>query len=188
MQLLKYPGLPENSVFGSGTIFRYCHVFVILLSQRFDVDSRSVHAYIIGEHGDSEVPVWSLANIAGMRLEIIASKIKWAAAHKIWMDIFSQTEMRPIRLSREKMLLFMRCAGIVRLLEATLRDQSTVLSVSSMMHNYYGMDDVCFSLPTVIDRGGVERVIKLKLDDDELEGLRNSATVLKKTIQKLDLL
>ena len=185
---IKISGLPENRVFGSGTILDTAR-FRYILSQRFDVDSRSVHAYIVGEHGDSEVPVWSLANIAGMQLSDYCNQNDMGCSTKDLEDIFSQTRDAAYHIIERKGATFYAIsAGLVRLLEATLRDQSTVLSVSSMIYNYYGINDVCFSLPTVIDRGGVERVIKLKLDDDELEGLRNSAIVLKKTIQKLDLL
>jgi L-lactate dehydrogenase len=72
-------------------------------------------------------------------------------------------------------------------LEAVLRDQSTVLSVSSLIHDYYDLNDVCFSLPTVIDRGGIQKVIKLKLADEEKIGLINSANVLKNMIKQLGL-
>jgi len=78
-------------------------------------------------------------------------------------------------------------AGLVRLVEATLRDQSTVLSVSSLTPDYYGLGDVCLSLPTVVDRGGVEQVLRLALSQDEIEGLRRSAEVLKATIAQLNL-
>ncbi len=185
---IKISGLPENRVFGSGTILDTAR-FRYILSQRFEVDSRSVHAYIIGEHGDSEVPVWSLANIAGMQLSDYCNQNNMGCSTKDLEDIFSQTRDAAYHIIERKGATFYAIsAGLVRLLEATLRDQSTVLSVSSMIHDYYELDDVCFSLPTVIDRGGVEKVIKLKLDSEELEGLKNSATVLKKTIQKLDLM
>jgi len=75
----------------------------------------------------------------------------------------------------------------MRITEAILRDQSTVLSISSLINNYYGLSDVCFSLPTVIDRGGVEQVIHLELDKDEVEKLRQSAELLKTTIKSLGL-
>ena len=78
-------------------------------------------------------------------------------------------------------------AGLMRITEAILRDQSTVLSISSLMNNYHGLSDVCFSLPTVVDRGGVEQVIHLELDKDEVEKLRHSAELLKTTIKSLGL-
>jgi L-lactate dehydrogenase len=184
---IKISGLPENRVFGSGTILDTAR-FRYLLSQRFDVDSRSVHAYIIGEHGDSEVPVWSLANIAGMRLSDYCIQNNMGCGTEELDEIFAKTRDAAYHIIERKGATFYAIsAGLVRLLEATLRDQSTVLSVSSMIHDYYGIDGVCFSLPTVMDRGGVEKIIKLKLDNDELDGLRKSAAVLKETIENLGL-
>jgi L-lactate dehydrogenase len=184
---IKISGLHENRVFGSGTILDTAR-FRYLLSQRFEVDARSVHAYIIGEHGDSEVPVWSIANIAGMQLSDYCKQNNMGCSSKDLETIFSQTRDAAYQIIERKGATFYAIsAGLVRLLEAILRDQSTVLSVSSLIHDFYGIEDVCFSLPTVIDRGGVEKIIKLKLDSEELDGLKNSASVLRETINKLGL-
>ena len=184
---MKFAGLPENRVFGSGTILDTAR-FRYLLSQRFEVDPRSVHAYIIGEHGDSEVPVWSLANIAGMQLTDYCEQNNMGCSHQELEEIFIQTRDAAYHIIERKGATFYAIsAGLVRLLEAILRDQSTVLSVSSLIQDYYGMDDVCFSLPTVIDRGGIEKVIRLKLDNEEQVRLKKSAGVLQETIRKLGL-
>jgi len=184
---IKYSGLSPNRVFGSGTILDTAR-FRYLLSQRFEVDSRSVHAYIIGEHGDSEVPVWSLANIAGMQLNDYCFANNMGCGVAELSDIFERTRDAAYHIIERKGATFYAIAsGLVRILEAILRDQSTVLSVSSLISNYYDLDNVCFSLPTVIDRGGIERVIKLKLSDEERTGLIKSARVLKETIRQLGL-
>jgi L-lactate dehydrogenase len=183
----KLSGLPHQRVIGSGTIldtsrFRY------LLSQHFGVDARSVHAYIIGEHGDSEVPVWSLANIAGMRLPEFCQAQHLPYDQKIMDDIFVQTRDAAYRIIERKGATFYAvAAGLMRITQAILRNQSTVLSVSSLVEDYYGMSDICFSLPTVVDRGGIEQVIRLELIPGELERLRHSAEVLRKTASSLDL-
>jgi L-lactate dehydrogenase len=183
----KLSGLPAQRVIGSGTILDTAR-FRYLLSQHFGVDSRSVHAYIIGEHGDSEVPVWSLANIAGMRLR------EYCAAHGMALDpaameaIFQQTRDAAYHIIERKGATYYAIgAGLVRLVEAILRDESTVLSVSSLVHNYYDIGDVCLSLPSVVGRGGVERVLPLTLSPDEVHGLRHSASVLKTIIGELSL-
>jgi len=183
----KLSGQPSQRVIGSGTILdtaRFRH----LLSQHFGVDPRSVHAYIIGEHGDSEVPVWSLANIAGMRLPA------FCAAHGLDHDqaamdeIFHQTRDAAYHIiERKGATYYAVAAGLMRIVEAILRDQSTVLSVSSLIEDYYGISDVCLSLPTVVDRGGVERVLRLELSTEEIEGLRHSAQVLIETLAQLGL-
>ncbi len=181
----KMSGLPKERVLGSGTILDTAR-FRFLLSQYFGVDSRSVHAYIIGEHGDSEVPVWSLANIAGMRFPIFCEQMKAGCDDKALDQIFEQTRDAAYHIIERKGATYYAVAtGILRIVEAILRDQGTVLSVSSLIENYYDIDDVFFSLPSVIDRGGVERVLRLKLDDDEVTGLRKSAGLLKDLIKKL---
>ncbi|MHB8133349.1 MAG: L-lactate dehydrogenase [Anaerolineaceae bacterium] len=184
---IKYSGLSPKRVFGSGTILDTAR-FRYLLSQRFEVDSRSVHATIIGEHGDSEVPVWSLANIAGMQLSDYCIVNHMGCDKSELKDIFEKTRDAAYHIIERKGATFYAIAsGLVKILEAILRDQSTVLSVSSLISNYYDLDDVCFSLPTVIDRGGIERVIKLKLSEEEKTGLIKSARVLQETIKQIGL-
>jgi L-lactate dehydrogenase len=181
----KVSGLPHERVIGSGTILDTAR-FRYLLSQHFDVDPRSVHAYIIGEHGDSEVPVWSLANIAGMELSTYCEANRMGCSNEEMEEIFRQTRDAAYHIIERKGATFYAvAAGLLRIVEAILRDQATVLSVSSRIDDFYGISDVCFSLPTVISRTGVRRVIRLKLTDGEIEGLRKSAEVLKSTLDQL---
>ena len=183
----KLSGLPAQRVIGSGTVldtsrFRY------LLSQHFGVDARSIHAYIIGEHGDSEVPVWSLANIAGMRLPQFCLAQNLPYDPLAMEEIFVQTRDAAYRIiERKGSTYYAVAAGLMRITQAILRNQSTVLSASSLISDYYGISDVCFSLPTVIDRGGVENVLRLELSPKEIEKLRHSADLLKTIIGSLQL-
>jgi L-lactate dehydrogenase len=183
----KLSGLPAPRVIGSGTILdtaRFRH----LLSEHFGVDPRSVHAYIVGEHGDSEVPVWSLANIAGMRLPVFCAAQGRTYDQAAMDDIFDQTRNAAYQIIEKKGATYYAIgAGLLRLVEAILRDQSTVLSVSSLIDDFYGIRDVCFSLPAVIDRGGIAQVLRLALSPDEVARLRRSAAVLRDTIDQLDL-
>lgn len=184
---LKLSGYRWQRVIGSGTTLdtaRFRH----LLSRHFKVDPRSVHAYIIGEHGDSEVPVWSLANIAGMRLP------DFCAAHNLTYDrtamdeIFRQTRDAAYEIiSRKGATYYAVAAGLMRIVEAIVRDQRTVLSVSSLVANYYDIESVCLSLPAVLCRGGVEWVLRLNLSEKEVEALRHSARVLQETIGRLEI-
>ncbi|OJX47440.1 MAG: L-lactate dehydrogenase [Chloroflexi bacterium 44-23] len=184
---IKFSGLPAKRVFGSGTILDTAR-FRYLLSQKFDVDPRSVHAFIIGEHGDSEVPVWSLANIAGMRLEDYCKENRMNCSGEELEEIFRKTRDAAYHIIERKGATFYAIGtGLVRIVEAILRDQNTVLSVSSLINDYYGISEICYSLPTVIDRGGVEHVIRLNLSDTEQEGMRKSAQVLQTTILQLGL-
>jgi L-lactate dehydrogenase len=178
---LKLSGLPSRRVIGSGTILDTAR-FRYLISQQFDVDPRSVHAYIIGEHGDSEVPVWSLANIAGMRIPEFCTLNGFACDDELLEGIFAQTRAAAYQIIERKGATYYAIAsGLVRISEAVLRDQGTVLSVSSLIEDYYGIRDVCLSLPSMVDHSGIERVIRLGLSDDEIAGLRRSAAVLKET-------
>jgi L-lactate dehydrogenase len=184
----KLSGFPPARVLGSGTILDTAR-FRFLLSQHFGVDARSVHAHIIGEHGDSEVPVWSLANIGGMRLADYCRAQGLPHDSAQMLTIFESTRDAAYRIiERKGATYFAVAAGLMRITQAILRHQNTVLSVSSLIDNYYGIDDVCFSLPTVVDRGGIQKVLRLELNETEVTSLRQSAAMLKQTITALGVL
>ncbi len=184
---LKLSGFPASRVIGSGTILDTAR-FRYLLSQHFGVDARSVHAYIIGEHGDSEVPVWSLANIAGMRLPEFCKAQGKVYDTGVMEKIFALTRDAAYHIiERKGATYYAVAAGLMQITQAILRDQSSVLSVSSLIDNYYGVGGVCLSLPTVVDRGGVESVLRLELSAEEADKLRHSAGVLKATVAALGL-
>jgi L-lactate dehydrogenase len=182
----KISGLPAQRVLGSGTILDTARLRY-LLSQHFEVDARSVHAFIIGEHGDSEVPVWSLANIAGMRLtEYCATNHKQCEMDYL-EKIFAQTRDAAYEIiERKGATYYAISAGLMTIVQAILRDQNTVLSVSNIVEDYYGINDVYLSLPSIVDRGGVEKMIRLQLNEEEIKGLQNSAKILKDTIAQLE--
>ncbi|MGA8153415.1 MAG: L-lactate dehydrogenase [Terriglobales bacterium] len=183
----KLSGLPAARVIGSGTILDTAR-FRYLLSQHFGVDARSVHAFIVGEHGDSEVPVWSSANIAGLRLPQFCKSQGLAHDPQAMENIFVHTRDAAYRIIERKGATYYAVAsGLMLIVQAILRDQRTVLSVSSLIHDYQGLQDVCFSLPTVIDSGGVEGIVRLELDASEIEKLRHSAELLKSTIRSIGL-
>ncbi|MCL4560609.1 MAG: L-lactate dehydrogenase [Chloroflexi bacterium] len=183
----KLSGLPSSRVIGSGTILDTAR-FRYLLSQYYGVDARSVHAFIIGEHGDSEVPVWSLANIAGMQLEVYCAANGVECVDEDMEAIFRQTRDAAYHIIELKGATYYAVAsGLLRIVEAILRDQSTVLSVCSHLQEYGEIQDVCLSLPTVISRAGIERVLKLDLSPQEWSGLKQSSDILKKTLAELDL-
>jgi L-lactate dehydrogenase len=183
----KASGLPKHRVIGSGTILDTAR-FRYLLSQYFEVDPRSMHAYIIGEHGDSEVPVYSLANIAGMYLNEYCEKNRMGCPDTVLEEIFRKTRDAAYEIIERKGATYYAIgAGLVRIVEAILRDQNTVLTVSSLIESLYGINDVYLSLPTVLDHQGINRVLNINLSEDEISGLRNSAKVLHETINSLDL-
>ena len=179
--------LEPSRVIGSGTVLDTAR-FQYLLGQHYQVDPRDVHAYIVGEHGDTEVPVWSLANVAGMRLP------QFCAAHGMEHDqcamdeLFEQTRSAAYEIiERKGSTYYAIAAGLLRVVEAIVRDQRSVLTVSSQLDGAYGIDDVCLSLPCVVGRNGIERRLDVELDEDELAGLRESARVLHEIIEQLDI-
>jgi L-lactate dehydrogenase len=180
-------GLSRRRVFGSGTILDTAR-FRTLLANHFDVDARSLHAHIIGEHGDSEVPVWSLANIAGVRLADLAGE-GWARYDQAAMEeIFRKTRDAAYHIiERKGATYYAVAAGLLRIVEAIVRDQSTVLSATSLLTGQYGLSDVCLSLPSVINRRGIARVLELELSEEERGKLSHSAEVLRGSIGELGL-
>jgi L-lactate dehydrogenase len=162
--------------------------FRYLLSQYFNVDPRSVHAYIIGEHGDSEVPVWSLANIAGMHLEVYAQAAGIPCAISDLEQIFRHTRDAAYEIIQRKGATYSAvAAGLGRIVEAILRNQRTVLSVSSVVQDHLGIRDISLSLPAIVHRAGIERVLHLQLSPAESDALRHSAEILRHTLAQLDL-
>ena len=184
---MKLSGLPASRVIGSGTILDTAR-FRYLLSQHAGVDPRSVHAFIIGEHGDSEVPVWSSANIAGMNLTDYCKMNCEDYEPEVYKKIFEQTRDAAYQIIELKGATFYGIGmSLVRIVEAILRGQYTVLSVSTLIQDYYGINDVYLSLPCIIDRNGVSKFLRLPLNESEIEGLQKSAAVLKETIRSLGL-
>lgn len=182
---LKESGLKPSQVIGSGTILdtsRFRH----LLGQYYDVDPRSVHAYIIGEHGDSEIPVWSLANIGGVRLATFAplgNKVyDQAAMDKLFISV---RDAAYEIIKRKGSTYYAIGLGLVSIVEAILGDYRSVLSVSTLMTGQYGINDICLSLPCVVGTNGVEEALTLPLSEMEEKGFRNSAEKLKSTLASL---
>jgi L-lactate dehydrogenase len=178
-------GLPHERVIGSGTILDTAR-FRALLGQHFDVDPRNVHAYVLGEHGDSELAAWSTASIAGMPLD------DYCAAHGIVCDredmeaIFERTRDAAYAIIERKGATYYAIGvGLARIVEAILRDERSVLSVSTLIDGYHGIRDVYLSVPVVIGRGGVERVLRPTLTEGEVTLLRRSASVLRERIDDL---
>lgn len=182
----KLSGLPSSSVIGSGTVLDTAR-FRYLLAQKLQVDPRSLHAYIIGEHGDSEVPVWSKVNIAGMNLldGHDNNDLKETAQFDA---IFQQVKNAAYEIIQRKgATCYAIGLGVTQIVQAILRNQNRVLTVSSLMNGLHGINDVCLSLPAVVNRQGVTRVLNFSLTPPELEQLQRSSQILRQTIEQLNL-
>jgi len=172
-------GLDRGRVLGSGTALDTARLRY-MLGVHYGVDSRSVHAYIVGEHGDSELALWSLANIAGVRLTDFVGANGQGYDQAALDRIFSQARNAAYEIiQRKKATYYAIGLGLLSIVEAVLRDQHTVMTVSSPLAGQYGVDGISISMPTIVGRGGVEEVLNLPLSESELEAFQSSAQTLK---------
>ena len=182
---LKLSGLPKQRVFGSGTVldssrFRY------LIAKRLNVAVQSVHAYIAGEHGDSEVPLWSTATAGGVALHDWAVQGHGKLSVRDRVEIFENVKNAAYQIVKGKGVTnYAIGLATARILEAILHDENRVLPVSSLIENFNGISDVCLSVPTIVNRAGVDGIVPIKLNDAELAGLKNSAETIKGAIKAL---
>jgi len=177
---LKLSGLPESRVIGSGTVLDTARLREIL-GNHLGVDSRSVHAFIIGEHGDSEIPVWSTANVAGVPINKFCEMrghYEHAAAMKKIADEVKNSAYEII--SRKKATYYGVAMAVKRICEAIIRDEKSVLPVSNMMHGAYGINNITLSIPAIVGKNGVELQMPISLDGNEALALKASADLLKK--------
>jgi L-lactate dehydrogenase len=182
---LEVSGMAPGKVIGSGTILDTSR-FRFLLGQQYDVDARSVHAYIIGEHGDSEVPVWSLASIGGMRLQEYTSMEGKRYVQSDLDRIFIQVRDAAYEIIKRKNATYYAIGlGLVSIVEAIVGDYRNVMSVSTLMKGQHGVSGICLSLPCIVGARGVEDVLTLNLSPDEEEQFRRSADKLKATLAHL---
>lgn len=176
MAALSLSGLPPSRVIGSGTLLDTARLRS-LLSRRYAVDARSVHAYVIGEHGDSEVVAWSAANIAGIPLDQVSPALPFGEAQRVSMAKETRRAAYAI-IETKGHTAFGISAGLVRIVEAIVRDERSVLSVSAPVEGAFGIHDVCLSLPAIVGRGGVEAVLPIALNEPEADALRRSAEII----------
>ena len=180
-------GLPSNQVIGSGTILDTAR-FRFLLGQHFQIDTHSIHAYIIGEHGDSQVPVWSLANISGIRLDEYSRLNGNPLDDSIREKIAKETRRAAYEIIHRKGATYYAiAAGLVRIIEAIVRNENSVLTVSGVINDIHGLNDVAISLPSVINRQGIAKTLDLPLSDEEEAGFRKSTQIIHDTILSLNL-
>jgi len=182
---LDVSSLPFSKVIGSGTILDTSR-FRFLLGQYYGVDTRSVHAYIIGEHGDSEIPLWSLANIGGVRLQEFAPLRAKTYDQEEMNKLFVSVRDAAYEIIKRKGATYYAIGlGLLSIVESILGDYRSVLSVSTLMMGQYGVRDICLSLPCVVGANGIEEILMLNLSRDEEEGFRSSAATLKTTLASL---
>lgn len=184
---LKISGYPMNRVIGSGNCLDTAR-FRFLLSRRCRVDPRDVHGYVIGEHGDSEVPVWSQVNIGGVPLKDYCPVCQRGCSQEKREDIFQQVKGAAYEIiNRKGYTNFAISLALVRLVSSILRDENSVLTVSGLVDNCYGINDLCLSIPVIMNMNGILKHLSIKLDETETKMLQKSANTLKEIIRTLSI-
>ena len=178
-------GLEPCRVMGSGTALDTARLRY-MLGVHYGVDSRSVHAYVVGEHGDSELALWSLSNIAGVRLADFVGANGQGYDQAALDRIFDQTRNAAYEIiQRKKATYYAIGLGLLSIVESILRDQHTVMTVSSPLFGQYGVNGISISMPAIVGRSGVEKVLNLPLSDAELAAFQSSARTLKDRLAEI---
>ena len=184
---LKLSGFPANRVIGSGTVLDTARL-KYLLGEHLQVDSRSIHAFIIGEHGDSELAVWSSANVSGVDLnhfcELRGHYNHMEAMERIYTDVRDSA----YEIIEKKGATYYGIAMAVRrICESIIRDEHSILPISSLICGHYGLGDVCMGVPTVVGRCGAETVLDIPLSGLEQRKLMASADALRTVLDGIEL-
>lgn len=183
----KLSGYPENRVFGTGTVLDTARL-KYLLGEHLQVDSRAVHAFILGEHGDSEIVAWSSANVSGLPLHSFC-EMRGHFNHDDAMEALAAgVKNSAYEIIEKKGATYYGIAmSVRRVCEAIVRDEKSILPVSSVQHGSYGIEDVALSLPAVVGKDGVETIVPIALNQQEIEALQASARTLKEVLRQQNL-
>lgn len=181
----KLSGLPSRQVLGSGTVLDTSRLRY-LLSQHTGIDARNIHTYVLGEHGDTELPAWSLTSIAGMDMDEYCGLCATCdgSLSKIVKDEFHDAVRNAAYqiIEGKGATYYAVAVAVRRIVEAILRDEQSILTVSSLLTGQYGLYDVCLSLPCIMGVTGVEQTLPIHLSAEELKQLQASAEAIKAAI------
>lgn len=176
---VKLSGYPEARVFGSGTVLDTARL-KYLLGEHLQVDSRSVHAFVIGEHGDSEIAAWSSANVSGVPLNDFCEMRGHYNHEESMKRIAEDVKNSAYQIIEKKNATYYGIAmSVKRICEAIVRDEKSVLPVSCIQHDNHGISDVALSMPHIVGKDGIEGVVPISLSEEEAAALRASAKTLR---------
>ena len=184
----KLSGFSDDRVFGSGTVLdsaRLRHN----LSNHLGVDPRSIHAFIIGEHGDSEFAAWSSANVSGIEISRFCEMRGYYHDHDLAKENI-QEEVKNAAydiISKKHATYYGVAMATKRICEAIVRDEKSIMPVSSVQHGRFGISDVALSVPVIVGKDGIESEVPFSLNEEEIQKLRDSAKTLKEVIKTCDL-
>ncbi|MBU5247323.1 L-lactate dehydrogenase [Bacillus halotolerans] len=178
----KFSGLPKERVIGSGTTLDSAR-FRYMLSEYFGAAAHNVHAHIIGEHGDTELPVWSHANIGGVPVSELVEKNE-AYKQEELEQIVDDVKNAAYHIIEKKGATYYGVAmSLARITKAILHNENSILTVSTYLDGQYGADDVYIGVPAVVNRGGIAGITELNLNEKEKEQFNHSANVLKNILK-----
>lgn len=179
----KFSGLPASRVIGSGTSLDSAR-FRQEIARKINVDARNVHAYILGEHGDTEFPVWSHANIGGLQLYEWIKQNDETVDEDELLEVFYSVRDAAYRIIEKKGATFYGIAvSLARITKAIFNDENAILPLSVYLDGEYGQHDVFIGAPAVINRDGIRKAIEIPLTDVEKGNLQHSADTLRKVIK-----
>lgn len=183
----KVSKLPKNQVLGLGTVLDSSRLRWAL-SRDFCIDGRNIIAYMIGEHGDTQVPAWSLSTISGVSIDKFAEVIDKKLSPDYFENIHNEIKQSAFDVWEKKGPNCYCVADSIRVVvEAILRNESAILPVSTVLDGEYGLNNVCVSVPSIVNFNGVDKVLDLPLEENEVLGLNKSANMLKELIEKLEI-
>ena len=181
---LKLSGLPENKVIGSGTVLDTARL-KYELGNHLNVDSRSVHAFIIGEHGDSEIAAWSSANVSGIPLHKFCEMRGYCDHEGNMIRIAESVKNSAYEIIEKKKATYYGVAmAVKRICEAIVRDEKSILPISSMMKGDFGINGISLSMPAIVGKDGVECLVPIQLNEEEISKLQKSAKTLSDTLSQ----
>ena len=184
---IKLSGMPEHRVIGSGTVLDTAR-FKYQLGEHLSIDPRSIHAFIIGEHGDSEIAAWSSANVSGIPIHDICEMRGFYDHEDAMREIADTVKNSAYEIIAKKKATYYGIAmSVRRICEAIVRNEKSILPVSVMLHGQYGMENVVLSMPAIVGSEGVETTVPIELNREEQEKLKASAEALSKIAGTLKL-
>ena len=182
---LEESGFPKERVIGSGTVLDTARL-KYLISEKLDVDSRNVHAFIAGEHGDSELAVWSCANVYGIGIRDFAKMRGFSDFSDEMDEIYHAVRDSAYEIIERKGATYYGIGmAASRIAEAIVRDSHAVVPISVSLNGEYGLDGLCLSIPTIVGNKGAEQVLEISLSDEEKEKLKKSAEELKAVLAQI---
>ena len=176
---IQYSGMPENHVIGSGTVLDTARLRY-LMGEHLNVDPRSIHANIIGEHGDSEIPAWSSANVSGVPINDFCEMRGHFQHEEAMRRIADEVKNSAYEIIAKKKATYYGIAmSVRRICQAIIRDEKSILPISSMMHGEYGIAGVSLSMPAIVGKDGMEGRVPIRLSERERAMLQKSADTLR---------